>query len=427
MAWRIHKSVVKGEIDNREKGRLTGRIWLYGREEPVILELTGNAWRDLAGQRLSFTNPYPKPLPEHMQSFASEQTGVVGDMTAARKVKRPDIPEDQIGYYCENKIPMPYHWSNSVYLEWHSARNGHVVIESGDYALTIEPEATWSMSEEEETEQRAANGWAMSHFIKNMLEAAHHAAETDPFDEKPELHFPVVMDDDTPQSRAEADADAEAAWIDLLKDRIMARLEREPDADAEVYARIMEKERERLIRERGDPEPKTSWLPDYDLEFIETEKWNAQVAETFAKEDEPIDDEPDDPLVEQCRDLGHRLKDDIDGNDWLPEYAQEEHPLKDLVHHVWFANAKLAGALHNGVYSWPPDALVAGNALVRLKKAREYLNDACAAVQATREDKLAPTNWLNSVRLDLEKICAEVRELIRDARQILREAENEQE
>ena len=30
MAWRIAESVVRGEIDNRRKGCVTGRIWLVG-------------------------------------------------------------------------------------------------------------------------------------------------------------------------------------------------------------------------------------------------------------------------------------------------------------------------------------------------------------------------------------------------------------
>ena len=61
MAWRIDGAVVRGELDNRVRGRVTGRIWFAGRAEPVVLELEGNCWRDLAGRRLEFTNPQPKP------------------------------------------------------------------------------------------------------------------------------------------------------------------------------------------------------------------------------------------------------------------------------------------------------------------------------------------------------------------------------
>lgn len=62
MAWRIDEQVIRGEIDNRARGRVVGRIWLSGRTEPVELDLAGNCWRDLAGRRLEFANPEPKAL-----------------------------------------------------------------------------------------------------------------------------------------------------------------------------------------------------------------------------------------------------------------------------------------------------------------------------------------------------------------------------
>lgn len=89
MAWRIDEPVVRGEIDNRERGRLTGRIWFLGRAEPVELNLQGNAWRDVAGRLLRFENPSPQPM--DLSELRVEQTGVTGDVTASRKVKVPEI------------------------------------------------------------------------------------------------------------------------------------------------------------------------------------------------------------------------------------------------------------------------------------------------------------------------------------------------
>ena len=57
MAWRIDDSVRRGEIDNRERGVVRGKIWLHGLKEPVVLELKGNACPDLAGCLLTFKNP----------------------------------------------------------------------------------------------------------------------------------------------------------------------------------------------------------------------------------------------------------------------------------------------------------------------------------------------------------------------------------
>src|SRR5690348_609183 len=97
MAWRIDDMVIRGEIDNRTRDRVTGRIWFVGRDAPVELDLAGNAWRDLAGRRLEFVNPAPKP--GKLEGFAARQAGAIGDCTASRKVKVPEIPMEQIGEY----------------------------------------------------------------------------------------------------------------------------------------------------------------------------------------------------------------------------------------------------------------------------------------------------------------------------------------
>ena len=93
MAWRIDEQVVRGEIDNRTRGRVTGRIWLLGRDEPVELDLQGNPWRDLAGHVLRFNNP--EPVPADLHGLVSRQEGVTGDITASRKVKVPDVPMEE--------------------------------------------------------------------------------------------------------------------------------------------------------------------------------------------------------------------------------------------------------------------------------------------------------------------------------------------
>lgn len=85
MAFRIHDSVVRGEIDNRARGIVRGKIWLESRAEPMLLELTGNAWPDLAGSLLTFTNPLPRIVDLHLNSLQAEQRGSIGDLTASRR------------------------------------------------------------------------------------------------------------------------------------------------------------------------------------------------------------------------------------------------------------------------------------------------------------------------------------------------------
>jgi hypothetical protein len=44
MVFRIHDSVTRGEMDNRAKGLVRGKIWVAGRAEPIVLELKDGSW-----------------------------------------------------------------------------------------------------------------------------------------------------------------------------------------------------------------------------------------------------------------------------------------------------------------------------------------------------------------------------------------------
>lgn len=209
MAWRIDEQVIRGEIDNRNKGRVTGRIWIVDRDQPLELDLSGNPWADLAGHKLVFRNPHPKSAP--LDNFATRQQGAVGDITASRKVKIPDCSEEELMKCYEERRPFPWHWANSLYLEWFSQTNGRVVIESGNFELEIDAEPAWMIDAAEEEEQRIRNAEALTDFMNRL-----GAPGCDP-DE----------DDDAPQSEAEAKADAETKWMNRLINRVTARMDRE--------------------------------------------------------------------------------------------------------------------------------------------------------------------------------------------------------
>jgi hypothetical protein len=153
VAFRIADSVVRGEIDNRVMGVVRGTIWLEGRVEPVVLELAGNAHPDLAGCRLTFTNPQKRvPHPE-LPALARLQRGGIGDLTASRKVRVPAVPIDEFLSWPKEKGRPPSRWANCLYLEWYSEANGRVVIESTDFEVSIsEPE--WRLTPEEEAAEQ---------------------------------------------------------------------------------------------------------------------------------------------------------------------------------------------------------------------------------------------------------------------------------
>ena len=94
MALRPDKCIIRGEIDNTVRGRVTGTLWLLGRDEPVTLDLSGDAWADVAGCRVAFTNPDPKN-DSSAGGMAAQQTGRVGDITASNKRKVFTVPEEE--------------------------------------------------------------------------------------------------------------------------------------------------------------------------------------------------------------------------------------------------------------------------------------------------------------------------------------------
>ena len=411
MAWRIDEQVVRGEIDNRRKGRVTGRIWLVGRDEPVELELEGNAWADLAGHLLRFTNPQPSPgAPE---GLATRQQGVVGDITASRKVRVPEVSMDEVVECYKAKRPFPWHWANSLYLEWFSIPNGRVVIESAAFKLEVDPEPAWVMDEAEEELQRARNAEALTRFMDRLGSLVSDADDD--------------FEDDAPRRAAEGEAAAEAEWMDRLLDRVTARIEREGRGEIDFDV-IYEEERERLRRESGmppEPEPTPEQLAQQAAWIEEMNAAAAEALEDMDSESWKDDGEPElPPLVREAADLGIRLHDEV--AEWLPEDAGGEHPLHEIAWGVQFASVKIGGALHRAAdEEWPPDPLFAGDSLVRLKKSRDCLRDALRALDSADQENLATAAWRTATRRSIASLLGEVQQLIQQLREVLKDRDEE--
>ena len=170
MAFRIHDSVVRGEIDNRVKGIVRGKIWVEGRAKPVVLELKGNACPDLAGCFLKFANPLERIPHSHLSSLNSIQRGMIGNLSASQKVRVFTVPDEEAFAMIDRGKKPPERIANALYLEWFSEANGRVLIESADFKLEISaPE--WRLTPDEE-KQRASDveaGWAG--FVQQLNEA----------------------------------------------------------------------------------------------------------------------------------------------------------------------------------------------------------------------------------------------------------------
>ncbi len=169
MAWRFDKCVTHGEIDHTVQGRVTGKLWLLGREQPMILDLVGDAWPDLAGCQLTFVNPHPVPQPQYDEGLSMHQTGSVGDIRASMKLKKLLVPEEEWMKALEEKRfhEVPWVLSNSLYLEWFSDRNGRAVIQTTDYKLEVS-DRCWEADDNDQAAQQAINDENMRAYMEDL-------------------------------------------------------------------------------------------------------------------------------------------------------------------------------------------------------------------------------------------------------------------
>ena len=173
------------------------------------------------------------------------------------------------------------------------------------------------------------------------------------------------------------------ARSDLLVDRIQARMEREgPEAD---YERILDEELERLRNERGEPEPTAEDLAR-NAEWIEEANRASEEAlqDPENKEDMEAEWEDSHPFVERVSEFALRMRRTAEAEGWRPEGASSEHTVAELLDATLIAGPKLAGALNGR--EWPPPVEFCALDLVRLKRARGYLEDALRAADSCQED-----------------------------------------
>lgn len=419
MARRIQAHLVRGEIDNRIRGTVTGRLWFLGRAQPVELKLKGNACRDLAGRIISFRNPQPKAGIN--AALDEEQVGVVGEMTASRKVRVPDVSPGEFSKFDTGAKPFPWHWGNSVYFEWHSLANGHVVIESATYELTLDTEAAWEMSAHEEEISRAANQRAAVQFIQQLGGQAPGGLEQ-PGRREREVEITSSEDEfssgfELPEEHeawrgeeplSEAEADELIADSDRLTDRLMKRLdEAGPDADLEsileeeLDCRRAEAERE-LPPDEARPEEKC-WADeaddDLDMPALEQDELRRELEFRH-------------PLALQARELALRLVAHIDCTR-SPAQDESEAVLL-LINAVTKAGSKLAGALDGR--SWPPGIGECGLCIAWLKRARIFFEEAIVAAEFCREQQLLPGEPLSSFQIEIVELQASLDLLIEELR-----------
>jgi len=380
MAWRINEAVVRGEIDNTVEGRVTGSIWLAGREDPIVLDLQGDCWRDLAGTRLSFVNPSPREEPD-CRHLTGEQSGIVGDMTASRKVKLPMGGSRDSGGMHRLADREPFEWCNKLYLEWFCARNGRIVIESADYELHLTPHV-WQMDEDAEEAQKLANLHAMRDFMARVIrrrESGGHDAEADALDE--------------------------FEWEERLK---------ESDRLTDAYQEVLEK-----YLDDPDSERKEAFVMGWDglldaMAERDEQEGAAQGGAAAGGEgmilseadgEDDFDESEDHPLQLASRELALRAMDLVERG------SEPGTPSFLVVSNLLQVSGKLAAALNDRAGGHEPEA---GYVLAILKRCLNWLNEAvgaCQEIMTLEEDadQLAALAHLRSSIFEIRDGITELR------------------
>jgi len=395
MAFRIHDSVVRGEIDNRVKGIVRGQIWVEGRAQPVQLELTGNAWPDLAGCLLTFRNPLARIAHEHLDTLAPLQRGSIGDLTASRKVRVFDIPLTDALEMCHRDEKPPEHMANSIYLEWFSQANGRVVIESADYEVTLStPE--WRLTPEEDTQRAEQAASGMVDFMKRLTEAVEtqKRGQKDPDDEWDEHDYEKFL------KECDARTDKYAELLDKYGDS--------EDADAKIAKEMgWDKTHDEAGGDRMSTEEMDAALDAAENEPPQEPDPNREGIDWVRDEHGHIHH----PLQRRCSDCAMKYWHDADA---LGLLNTPDRDLAQFISEFQTTGAKLAGALDDlacgGGFADPAFTVA------YLKRALDHLHKAQRGLEAAAPKKLLPDAVVVEARQDLFEIREALLRLMDDFR-----------
>lgn len=428
MAIRLEKAIVRGEISNETPGFVTGRLWLLGQPEPLLLNLRGNCLRDIAGCRLIFTNPNPVNEPI-LGILAPVQHGNVGDMTASRKARVPTVDDDELIKLVEAQQPVPTRLANCLYLEWFSDANGRVVIEACDYQLQIS-EPCWTMTAEEEVSQTLESQENFHDYIDSIT--GMDAIDEDDDDEDLLQDDEDTVDDDAFENDADApdedEAQEKAPGIFGLNDgpplnefqweQELREVDRRAEAYQEAFDRYKDHpERERLIAEAmgWDPEEldeltdelsevSSTMQPDDPIQLIES-------ASSIAGDEE----EQHHPLCRRAMNFALNLQREAENRGLLDVEAARESPVLTVIISIIALGGKLAAALDPTMEGHSPEP---GFVIAMLKRAQIPLNEALHALSSIDMRRLSRDTraWLTSVRGELFDLRREILDLMNELR-----------
>ena len=375
MSWRFHEHILRGELDNTVRGRVTGRIWLAGIAEPMTLDLRGDCAPDLAGCVLTFENPAPVAM--NTRPPAAQQRGVAGEITAARKVRVYDVPLEKAFEILDAGGQPPSHVADALIIEWFSPRCGIFRFETSEFRLTVSG-AAWHFTAPENAERARRIGDETTAFHEALREDDARG-EWDEFrteqllrqsDTMNERHLPLFKKYlDHPGS--EAILAHLMGWTTLeehfAEEENTARRENETHAEPDEASDAADADS--IFSEDSDgfddlgdfEEPE----PDPSREGID---WVRDAEERIVH-----------PIYKAARDLCSEVMDELKAPARLFTEGEDE-AAGEFVGRMMTLGAKLAGAL--GGFARDGDLFDPSFTVATLKRVLQYHNDALSALGA---------------------------------------------
>lgn len=404
MAWRFDQSIIRGELDNTRRGRVQVRLEILGHDQPLLLDLRGDAWRDIAGSRFHFSNPHPKPQGP-IPSYDGVLHGIVGDITASRKVKVFTVPEDEWRQaYMEKRISeVPTEMRNSLYLEWFTAEHGRCVVESADFEIDV-TEHAWQMDEDEEAAQRMANMHSMREYLADIIQRP-EAPEEGEFDDElrqedfteekweEQLKASDRLNDASMEAhdKYEEDEDSEEkiayvmGWDHIIEDMADAQEGVQPSEDDPPEKKRRREWMEMMNEAAMSVEDSDEEDSDEEGEGFEIEDTDSDAHDEVAASMDAIKRHP---LNTQSRAFLVRLFEQLksSGLDDRPQ-DDPEHPLDRFITNVMQISGKLAAATAmSGRRKNEGVDTDTGHSLALTKRCLNWANEALAALQELRKE-----------------------------------------
>ena len=400
MSWRFHEHILRGELDNSVRGRVTGRIWLAGVAEPLVLDLAGDGAPDLAGCVLSFENPAPVAM--NTRPPAAQQRGVAGEITAARKGRVFDVPLDQAFGILDSGGQPPAHVANALVIEWFSPRCGGFRFETTEFRLTVSG-AAWRFTAAEIAERERRIEEEMTDF-EQALRADDAGGEWDEF-----RNEQLLRQSDTMNERCRRLYEEHGR--EDIGERIVAHL-MGWETIAEYLAEKMKTGRDPLAAaddandEDEDGADGSHFFPDDAADYEEPEPDPAREGIDWVRDKE---ERIVHPIYKAARDLCSEAMGELKKPARLFTEGEDE-AASEFVGQMMTLSAKLAGAL--GGLARDGDLFDPSFTVATLKRVLGYHNAALTAVAALDGSPLLAADRVAHYRAGLFKIREEIVALI---------------